>query len=154
MMVASRVTVSADGLTAQFDSEEYLSADGPPITASLVLKRVGKIKPPTRAHALSGSWIILGYANPGENASIFRVEHGMIAMTPATGGPARETGFLEQLGKYTFVETVRRDGKDMRRRRFMIDPAQTNQMAIIDEDLGTGIAMVLHAERQPDGGPQ
>jgi hypothetical protein len=100
--------------------------------------------------------MILGYADPTENGSIFRfaVEGDTIAMTPATGGSVKETTSFAQLGKYAFVETLTRDGKDLRMRRFMVDPMQTDQMAIIDSDLLTGIALVLHAVRQPAGGPQ
>jgi hypothetical protein len=100
--------------------------------------------------------MILGYADPTQNASIFRVavERDTIAMRLTTGGSAEETRSFTQLGKYTFVETLTRDGKDMRMRRFMVDPVQTDQMAIIDEDLVTGINLVLHAVRQAAGGPQ
>jgi hypothetical protein len=98
-VVASKIKVSTDGATALFDSEEHLSADAPPITSRLVLKRVNKVTRSARTHSLSGSWIILGYADPTKNASIFRVavEGGMIAMTPATGGPVKETTSFAQL---------------------------------------------------------
>jgi hypothetical protein len=149
--------VSTDGATALFDSEEHLSADAPPTTSRLVLlKRMSGVTRPAQTHSLSGSWMILGYADPTENGSIFRfaVEGDTIAMTPATGGSVKETTSFAQLGKYAFVETLTRDGKDLRMRRFMVDPMQTDQMAIIDSDLLTGIALVLHAVRQPAGGPQ
>lgn len=53
------------------------------------------------------------------------------------------------LVKYTFVETLRRDGKAMRMRRFMVDPSHTDQVVLV-----TGIILVLHAGRLADGGPQ
>jgi hypothetical protein len=154
-VVASRIKVSTDGATALFDSEEHLSADADPLTTRLVLKRVSKVSPSVQAGSTSGCWMILGYENPTENGSVFRVavEHDTIAMTPATDGFIKKAASFAQLGKYTFVETLTRDGKDMRMRRFMVDPVQRNQMAIIDDDMLTGITLVLHAVRQPAGGP-
>jgi hypothetical protein len=91
-----------------------------------------------------------------ENASIFRVAVGLdtIAMRLTIGGSVKETRSFAQLGKYTFVEALTRDGKDIRMRRFMVDPVQTDQMAIIDADRLTGITLVLHAVRQLAGDPQ
>lgn len=39
-------------------------------------------------------------------------------------------------------------------KRVIVDRIQTDQMVIIDEDLVTGITLVLHAVRQAAGGPQ
>jgi hypothetical protein len=105
---------------------------------------------------ISGCWMILGYADPAENASIFRVavEHDTIVMTPITGGSIKKTTSFAQLGKYTLVETLTRDGEDMRIRLFMVDPAQTDQMTIIDDDLLIAITLILHAVRQPAGSSQ
>jgi hypothetical protein len=55
---------------------------------------------------------------------------------------------LERLGKDTFVETDKRDGKAVRVRRIMVNPNGEKTMNIIVDDNLNGVATVLTAEKQ------
>ena len=163
---ASRIAVSADGNSATFQLSDSSRTNGDPIVVSGTLTRVGKQKRSSGRHILSGEWQKSKYANLSEAASTFtlEVDGDTVRMTTPAGqsyapsfngsdapyhGDVGVTSVsVLRLGKDTFTETDKRDGKAIRERRFMVNPNDAKTMVIIDSDSLTGSTEDLNADKQ------
>jgi hypothetical protein len=158
--------VSPDGATATFEFMDSSNTNAEPVIGKGGLIRVVKSKHPAGTHVISGSWRVSKYTNLSDNALIFsfKVEGDSLRMTTETGqsyavnfggaeGPYKgdygvNSVSLERLGKNTFVETDKCDGKAARVRRIMVDPNGEKTMNIIVDDNLNGVTTVLTAEKQ------
>lgn len=165
-VATSKVVVSPDGAIATFEFTDSSNTNADPVIAKGSLIRVAKSKHPTGTHIISGSWRVSKYANLSDNALIFsfKVERDSLKMTTETGqsyaanfGGAEapykgdygvNSVSLERLGKDTFVETDKRDGKAIRVRRIMVNPNDEKTMNIIVDDNLSGVTTLLTADKQ------
>ena len=160
------MTVSPDGSTATFEFTDNSRTSADPVIGRGSMLRVGKGKRPAGAHAISGSWQISKMESLSDNALSFTltVEGDTLNMTnptgqsyaakldgtdaPYKGDPGINSVAVRRLGDKTFEETDKRDGKAIRVRRMMIDPADLKVMSTIVTDNLTGGSSVLVAVKQ------
>lgn len=131
------------------------------------MTRVAKTKrPPTGSHVISGSWRMSKMENLSDNARTFtfKVDGENLNMTngmgqfytakldgtdaPYKGDPGINSVSILRLGKETFMETDKRDGKTVTTKRFMVTPTDGKTMTVIVGDSLTGAATVLAAVKQ------
>lgn len=124
----STTTISADGRTMNFEfSDSSNTNGGPPVTGKGKEFRV--LRGPAGSHAISGSWRMGKMEGLSDNATVFsyKVNGDEIRMTsptgqkyaaklngsdaPMTGDPGITSVSVRMLGKDTFEETDKRDGK-------------------------------------------
>jgi len=128
--------------------------------------RIGKSKHSAGPHAISGPWRFSKMETLSDNALTFtlRVEDDMLRMTnpigesysakvdgaeaPYKGDPAVSSISVRRLSKGTFEETDLRDGKAIRVKRMMIDPADLKTVNTIVTDNLTGASTLLVAMKQ------
>jgi hypothetical protein len=166
VLAISKMIVSPDGGSATFEFTDNSPTNGDPITGKGGMLRVGKGKFPAGAYAISGSWRVSKMESLSDNALTFtlKVEGDTLTMTNPTGqsysakldGP--DTPYkgdlvvssvsVRRLSDRTFEETDKRDGKPIRVKRMMIDPADLKTMnTIVTENL-TGSSKLLVATKQ------
>jgi hypothetical protein len=162
----AKTTVSTDGTTATFELTDSSYSNGEAVTAKGTLVRVGKSKRSGSAHIVSGSWRISKMESLSENALVvtLKVEDDTLKMTAPTGqtyaakidGPDAPYGgdpginsvSVKRLSKLTLEETDKRDGKAVRVKRLMIDPANARTLSTIVTNSVTGDSELLVATRQ------
>ena len=126
--VVSTATISADGdtLTSTF-SDSSNTNGGPPVTGKAEATRVAK--GPAGSHAISGSWQTTKVEGLSDNATVwtYKVNDDEITMTspagqtytaklngadaPMKGDPGTTSVSVKMIGKDTFEETDKREGK-------------------------------------------
>lgn len=166
VVAVSKMVVAPDGSSATFEFTDNTYTNGDPIAGKGSMVRVGKGKRPAGAHAISGSWRVSKLESLSDNALTFtlKVEGDTLTMTNPTGqsysakldgtdAPYKgDLGIshvsVKRLGDKTFEETDKRDGKAIRVRRMMIDPADLKIMSTIITDNLTGSSNVLVAVKQ------
>jgi hypothetical protein len=166
VVAVSKMTVSPDGNTAawEYTDDNYTTAAAVVGRNSMV--RIGKSKRSTGPHAISGSWRFSKMETLSDNALTFtlRVEGGMLSMTsligesysakldgteaPYKGDPRISSVSVRKLSKGTFEETDLHDGKAIRVKRMMIDPADLKTVNTIVTDNLTGASTLLVATKQ------
>jgi hypothetical protein len=166
VVVTSKMTVSADGNTATLEYTDDSHASDNPVVGRNSMVRVGKSKHSGEAHAISGSWRFSKMEALSDNARTFtlRVEDDTLTMTnpvgesysakldgteaPYKGDPAVRSVSVRKLSKGTFEETDLHDGKPIRVRRMMIDPADLKTVNTIVTDNLNGASTLLVATKQ------
>jgi hypothetical protein len=165
-VATSRFMVSPDGSTATFEFTDSSNTNADPVIGKGVMSRIAKAKhPPAGSHAISGSWRISKMESFSDNALAFtfKVDGERVSMTnptgqsytatldgtdaPYKGDPGINAVSTLRLGKDTFMETDKRNGKTIRTRRIMINPGADNTMTIIVDDASTGTT-VFAADKQ------
>jgi len=163
----SKVVVSADGNTATFEFTDSTKSTPAPVVGKGVMTRVAKTKrPPTGTHVISGSWRTSKMESLSDNALTFtfKADGENLNMTnpmgqsytakldgtdaPYKGDPGINSVSILRLGKDTFMETDKRDGKAITTKRFMVTPVDGKTMTVIVGDDLTGAATVLAAAKQ------
>ena len=166
VVAVSKMVVSPDGSSATFEFTDNTYANGDPIAGKSSMVRVGKGKRPAGAHVISGSWRVSKMESLSDNALTFtlKVEGDTLTMTnptgqsysakldgtdaPYTGDPGVSSVSLRRLSDRTVEETDKRDGKAIRVKRIMIDPANLKTMSTIVTDNLTGSSILLVAVKQ------
>jgi hypothetical protein len=123
----SKLTVSADGKTANFEFDDSSATNSQPVTGKGELARVAK--GPAGAHAISGSWRTTKFDSVSDNGTTFtyKVDGTTLNMTtptgqsysakldgtdsPFKGDPGTTSVSIKRLGKNSIEETDKRDGK-------------------------------------------
>jgi len=135
----STVTVAPDGKTAKFSfSDSSNTNGGPAVTGKGEQALV--MKGPAGSHAVSGSWRTTKFENLSDNAISwsYKVNGDQITMTSATGqtytakvngpdapvkgDPGVTSVSVKMIGKNTFEETDKRDGKAISVFKMVIAP--------------------------------
>jgi hypothetical protein len=167
VVATSKMVVSADGSTATFEFTDSTNSAPEPVVGKGVMTRVAKTKrPPTGSHVISGSWRMSKMESLSDNALTFtfKVDGDSLNMSNSTGqsctakldgtdapykgDPGINSVSILRLGKETFMETEKRDGKTITTKRFMVTPSDGKTMTVIVGDALTGSATVLAAVRQ------
>jgi hypothetical protein len=163
----SKMVASSDGSTATFEFTDNTNNTSAPVVGKGVMTRVAKTKrPPTGAHAISGSWRTSKMESLSDNALTFtfKADGENLNMTNPMGqsytakldgtdalykgDPGINSVSILRLGKDTFMETDKRDGKAITTKRFMVTPVDGKTMTVIVGDDLTGAATVLAAAKQ------
>jgi hypothetical protein len=124
----STSTVSSDGKTLMFSfTDQSNTNNGPPVTGKGEATR--EAKGPAGSNAISGSWRTTKIENLSDNATVwtYKVSGDQITMTnptgqeytakldgtdsPMNGDPGITSVSVKMLGKDTYEETDKRDGK-------------------------------------------
>jgi hypothetical protein len=167
IVATSKMVVSADGNTAAFEFTDSCKNTPEPVVGKRIMTRVAKTKrPPAASHVISGSWRTSKMESLSDNALAFtfKVEGDSLNMTnptgqtytakldgtdaPYKGDPGINSVSTLRLGKDTFMETGKRDGKTITTKRFMVTPGDGKTMTVIVGDALTGGATVLTAVKQ------
>lgn len=166
VVVTSKMTVSPDGNPATLEYTDDSRASDNPVVGRNSMIRVGKSKHSGGAHTISGSWRFSKMEALSDNALTFtlRVEDDTLTMTnpvgesysakldgteaPYKGYPAVTSVSVRRLSKGTFEETDLHDGKAIRVKRMMIDPADRKTVNTIVADKLTGASTLLVATKQ------
>ena len=167
VVATSKMVVSADGSTATFESTDGTKSTPEPVVGKGVMTRVAKTKrPPAGSHVISGSWRTSKMENLSDNGltSTFKADGESPNMTnpigqtytakldgtdaPYNGDPGISSISILRLGRDTFMETDKRDGKTITTKRFMVTPGDGTTMTVIISDGLTGGATVLAAVKQ------
>jgi hypothetical protein len=166
-VTTSKMTVSPDGGTAVVALTDSSNTNADPIIGTRTMTREAKAKrPPTGSHAISGSWRMSKTESLSDNALMFTfmVESGSLNMTnltgqsytanldgtdaPYKGDPGINAVSIARLGKDTFVETQKRDGKAIRIKRVMVTPDNGKTINVIETDNLRGTTTVFVANKQ------
>jgi hypothetical protein len=167
VVATSRMVVSADGSTATFEFTDNSKSTAEPVVGKGIMTRVAKTKrAPTGSHVISGSWRMSKMESLSDNALTFtfKADGDSLVMTnltgqsytakldgtdaPYKGDPGINSVSILRLGKDTFMETEKRDGKTITTKRFMVTPGDGKTMTVIVGDALTGAATVLTAVKQ------
>jgi hypothetical protein len=167
VVATSKMVVSADGSSATFEFTNSTESAPEPVVGKGVMTRVAKTKrPPAGSHAISGSWRTSNIESLSDNALTFtfKADGDSLNMTnpsgqtstakldgtdaPYKGDPGIRSVSVLRLGKDTFMETDKRDGKTITTKRFMVTPLDGKTMTVIVGDDLTGAATVLAAAKQ------
>jgi hypothetical protein len=123
----SKVVVSTDGKTSQFEFSDSSASSGDPITGKGESMRVGT--QPAGSHAVSGSWRTTKIESLSDNGltTTYKVEGDNLTMSsptgqgytakldgtdaPYKGDPGTTSVSVKSVGKNTIEETDKRDGK-------------------------------------------
>jgi hypothetical protein len=161
-VATSKMKVSPDGSTATFEFTDSSNTNGDPVTGKGNMTRVAKSKHPAGSHAISGSWRASKLESVSDNALtfMFKVDGDSLNMTSSTGqsytakldgteapykgDPGINAVSVLRLGKDTFVETDKRDGKAIKVKRVMVaaDNGKTMNMIVTDNLRGTAVVFV------------
>jgi hypothetical protein len=166
-IATSKMVVSADGSTATIEFTDSTKSASEPVVGKGVMTRVAKTKrPPAGSHVISGSWRTSKMGSLSDNALTFtfKADGDSLNMTnptghtytakldgtdaPYKGDPGISSVSILRLGKDTFMETDKRDGKTITTKRFMVTPGDGTTMTVIVSDGLTGGATVLAALKQ------
>jgi hypothetical protein len=166
VVTISKMTVSTDGNTATFDYTDDSHASGDSVTGRDSMVRVGKNKHSAGVHSISGSWRFSKMETLSDKALTFtlRVDNDTLSMTnpigesysakldgteaPYKGDPSVSSVSVKRLSKGTIEETDLHDGKAIRVKRMMIDPADLKTVHTIIADSVSGDSAVLVATKQ------
>jgi hypothetical protein len=166
VVATSKTTVSPDGSSATFEFTDNSHTNSDPVIGKGSMARVGKGKRPAGAHALSGSWRISKLESLSDSALTFtlKIEDDTVTMTsptgqsyvakldatdaPYKGDPGIGSVSVRRLSPRTLEETDKRDGKPIRVKRMMIDPADLKTVSTIVTDNLTGNSTLLVATKQ------
>jgi hypothetical protein len=167
VVATSKMVVSADGSTATFEFTDSTKTAPEPVVGKGVMTRVAKTKrPPTGSHVISGSWRTSKMETLSDNALAFtfKADGDSLNMSnpmgqsftakldgtdaPYKGDPGINSVSILRLGKDTFMETDKHDGKTITTKRFMVTPSDGKTMTVIVGDALTGSATVLAAIKQ------
>jgi hypothetical protein len=157
IVATSKMVVSADSSTATFELTDSTKSAPEPVVGKGVMTRVAKTKrPPAGSHVISGSWRTSKMETVSDNALTFtlKVDGDSLNMAnpmgqsysakldwtdaPYTGDPGINSVSILRLGKDTFMETDKRDGKAITTKRFMVTPSDGKTMTVIVGDALTG----------------
>jgi hypothetical protein len=161
-VATSKIMVSPDGSTATFEFTDNSNTNADPVTGKGNMTRVAKSKHPAGSHAISGSWRASKLESVSDNALTFtfKVEgESLNMMTPTgqsytakldgteaqyKGDPGINAVSVVRLGKDTFVETDKRDGKAIKVTRVMVaaDNGKTINMIVTNNLRGTAVVFV------------
>jgi len=126
-VITSKITVAPDGKTATFEFTDASATNADPVNGNGESTRVDK--GPAGSHAISGSWRTTKMSSMSDNGLQFtyKVDGQMMTMTnptgqsytakldgtdaPYKGDPGTSSVSVKLLGKDTFEETDKRDGK-------------------------------------------
>lgn len=167
-VTTSRMTVSPDGSTATLEFTDSGNTSGAPIVGKATMIRVPKAKrPPAGSHAISGTWRTSKLESLSDAALLFtfKVEGDSLGMSNPTGqsytakldgteAPYKGDAGINsvsvmRLGKYTFEETDKRDGKVVKTKRVMlVTPGDGKTMDMIVTDNIRGTSTLLVATKQ------
>jgi hypothetical protein len=160
------MTVSPDGATAMIEITDSSNTNSGPAVYKETMTRLGKAKPPARAHAISGSWRTSKMESVSGNGLTltFKVEGDNLSMTtpagqsysakldgtdaPCKGSSGINRVSVMRLSKGTIVETDKHDGKEVKVMRLMIDPGDSKKMEIIVADSLRRTSTLLVADKQ------
>lgn len=163
---SSKMVVSADGNTATFEFTDSRRTPEPVVGKGIVTRVVRTKRPPAGSHVISGSWRTSKMESLSDNALAFtfKVDGESLNMTnpmgqsytarldgtdaPYKGDPGINSVSIVRLGKDTFMETDKRDGKTITTKRFMVTPVDGKTMTVIVGDDLTSGAIVLTAVKQ------
>jgi hypothetical protein len=166
VVAMSKMAVSPDGTTATFEFTDNSWTSADPVIGRGSMVRVGKGKRPAGAHAISGSWQISKMESLSDSALTFtlKIEGDTVTMTsptgqsyvakldatdaPYKGDPGIGSVSMKRLSPRTLEETDKRDGKPIRVKRMMIDPADLKTVSTIVTDNLTGNSTLLVATKQ------
>jgi hypothetical protein len=148
----SSTTVSPDGSTLMFTfSDSSNTNGGPPVTGKGEAARVAK--GPAGSNAVSGSWRTTKIESMSDNATVwtYKVSGDEITMTnptgqsytaklsgaeaPMKGDPGVSSVSVKMLGKNTFEETDKRDGKVIGIFKMTVAPDAKTAKASYDDRL-------------------
>ncbi len=152
-VATSKTVVSSDGKTATFEFTDS-TASTEPVTGKGESTRVAK--GPTGSHAISGSWRTTKVEGLSDNALTvtFKTDADTLNMTaptgqsysakldgsdsPFKGDPGTTSVSVKRLGKNSFEETDKRDGKPITVQRMTISSdGKTMNMVVNDKLHGT-----------------
>jgi hypothetical protein len=167
VLATSKMVVSADGSSATFEFTNSTKSAPEPVVGKGVMTRVAKTRrSPAGSHAISGSWRTSKMESLSDNALTFtfKADGDSLNMTnpsgqtytakldgtdaPYKGDPGINSVSILRLGKDTFMETDKRDGKTITSKRFMVTPVYGKTMTVIVGDDLTAAATVLAAVKQ------
>ncbi len=162
-VATSTTKVSADGKTATFEFSDSSDTNKDPVTGSGKLMLVAK--GPAGSHAISGSWRTTKYDNLSENATTitFKTDGDNLMMSnptgqsytakldgtdaPYKGDPGTDTVSVKRMGKNSFEETDKRDGKAISVVHMTVSPNGKRVTVVINDKVhGTTTQFVANKQ--------
>lgn len=162
-VTTSTTNISSDGKTLSFDFSDSSATNADPVTGKGEEARL--MKGPAGSHAVSGSWRITKFDTLSDNAVTvtYKTDGDSLTMTnptgqsytakmdgtdaPYKGDPGTSSVSVKRLGRHSFEETDKRDGKIISVTRVVVSPeGKTMTFDVSDRLHGTTSKFV--AEKQ------
>jgi hypothetical protein len=153
-VATSKVVVSGDGKTADFEFTDSSNTNADPVTGKGTSTQVAK--GPAGSHAVSGSWVTSKMENLSDNGLTvtFKVEGDSLSMSnltgqsyvakldgtdaPYHGDPGTTSVSVKSMGKNTIEEADKREGKVISVARMTVSPdGKTITVKVEDKLRGT-----------------